>query len=121
MIPQPLHVVNEGLAFLIEVAALAALCWWGFSTGSGAVTHLLLGIGAPLVAAVLWGMFAAPKARIPVPLAGALLVKFLVFAAATIALWAIGRHTLSTVFGVVASVNTVVATVDRRALMHQGR
>ncbi|GAA2135432.1 hypothetical protein GCM10009760_13980 [Kitasatospora kazusensis] len=119
MIPAPLHVVNEGLAFVIEVAALAALCWWGFSTGSGAVTHLLLGIGAPLVAAVLWGMFAAPKARFQVPLAGVLLVKFLVFAAATAGLWAIDRHTLATVFGVVAAVNTVVATVDRRALMHQ--
>lgn len=119
MIPQPLHIVNEGLAFLLEVAALAALCWWGFSTGSGAVTHLLLGVGAPLLAAVLWGTFAAPKARVRLPLAGVLVVKFLVFAAATLALWALGRHTLSTVFGVVTLVNTAVATVDRRALMHQ--
>ncbi|MDH6575346.1 YrdB family protein [Kitasatospora sp. MAP5-34] len=121
MIPQPLHVVNEGLAFLIEVAALAALCWWGFSTGSGVVTHLVLGLGAPLLAAVLWGMFAAPKARFQVSLPGVLLVKFLVFAAAIVALWAIGWHALATVLGVVAAVNTVVATVDRHALMHRRR
>ncbi|MER5636778.1 YrdB family protein [Kitasatospora sp. NPDC002227] len=119
MLPQPLHVFNEGLAFILEVAALAALCWWGFSTGSNVGVHVLLGLGAPLLAAVLWGTFAAPKARINVSLPYVLLVKFVVFAAATLALWAIDRHSLAIVFGVVALINTTVATKDRQALVNQ--
>ncbi|WP_441249263.1 YrdB family protein [Kitasatospora sp. McL0602] len=118
-LPKPLHIFNEGLAFILEVAALAALCWWGFSTGSNVGVHLLLGLGTPVLAAVVWGMFAAPKARFQVPLSGVLTVKFLVFASATVGLWVIDRHTLSLVFGVVALINTAVATTDRQALVNQ--
>ncbi|GAA0690439.1 hypothetical protein GCM10010193_50990 [Kitasatospora atroaurantiaca] len=119
MIPRALHVVNEGLAFLLELGALFALGRWGFHTGSGVVVHVLLGLGAPLLAAVAWGLFAAPKARVVVPLAGVLIVKFLVFGAATAGLYAVGRHGIAIAFGAVAAVNMVIATLDRRALMHQ--
>ena len=60
MIPKPLHYFNEGLAFLMELAALAALAWWGFHTGSGIGPHLLLGLGAPVLMGWTWGMWAAP-------------------------------------------------------------
>jgi len=121
VIPRALHFVNEGLAFLLELGALIALGWWGFHTGSGVAVHVLLGLGAPLLAAVAWGLFAAPKARVVVPLAGVLVVKFLVFGAATAGLYAVGRHGLAFAFGSVAAVNTIIATFDRRALMHQRR
>jgi Protein of unknown function (DUF2568) len=42
---------------------LIALCYWGFHL-SGAV-RFLAGLGAPILFAVLWGMFAAPKASMP--------------------------------------------------------
>ncbi|MGI5166084.1 DUF2568 domain-containing protein [Spirillospora sp. CA-253888] len=50
---------NEGLAFVLEALALILLAWWGFTTGGALVLHVLPGIGAPVSAAVLWGMFAA--------------------------------------------------------------
>lgn len=49
--------------FLLELAALAALVWWGIRTGSDDLTRTILGAGAPLVFAVIWGLVAAPKAR----------------------------------------------------------
>ncbi|MET9735486.1 DUF2568 domain-containing protein [Streptomyces sp. NPDC006458] len=64
-------------------------------------------------------MFAAPKARIPVQLAGVLTVKVLVFGAAAAALYTMVRHEWATVFAVVVAANTVLATLDRHALMHQ--
>jgi Protein of unknown function (DUF2568) len=114
-VPEPLYLVNEGLAFLIELVALAALAWWGAETGSGLIVHLLLGIGAPLVAAVIWGAFAAPKATVELPPAGVLGVKALVFGAALFGLDLLGHRTLAILFWVVAAANTVIATLGREA------
>ena len=57
---------SDVLAFVVELAALAMLAAWGFSTG-GSVTRVLLGIGLPVLAIVLWGLFAAPRARHRIP------------------------------------------------------
>jgi hypothetical protein len=47
--------------FLCELSMLAALAFWGFQVGDG-VGAWMLGIGAPLLAAAVWGAFVAPKA-----------------------------------------------------------
>jgi hypothetical protein len=109
------HVVNETLAFLLELLALAALAWWGAEAGSGLFLHLLLGIGIPLVAAAVWGIFASPKARVRLPLAGILAVKALVFGAAMLAIDGLGHRALAVAFGVIATANTVIAALDRDA------
>jgi hypothetical protein len=106
---------NAALAFFLEIAALVALGYWGFQAGSGTPAKLALGLGTPLLAAVLWGLFAAPRARFAVPLPAVLAVKALVFAGATAALWATGHRTLAVAFAIVVVANTVVATVVRRA------
>lgn len=111
----PAHVVNEGLAFLAEVLALAALAWWGATVGGGLTLSLVLGIGLPLVAVVGWGLFASPRARVPLPLAGVLAVKAVVFGAAMLTVDNLGYRTLAVVFGIVVAANTVIATLDRGA------
>jgi uncharacterized protein DUF2568 len=100
---------NEVLAFFLELAALAFLCWWGFATGSVA-----LGIGAPLAAAVVWGLFAAPRARFSLPRIGVLAVKVLVFGSATAALAAVGQPVPAAVFAVIVVVNLAVEQRRRR-------
>ena len=116
MLPKPLHVANEGLAFLLELVALVLLAVWGFKTGSNIAVHILLGLGAPALMIVVWGSFAAPRARFQVSMAAVLAVKFVVFAAATAAGYAAGWHAVAIVFGVVASVNSVIAAFDRESL-----
>ncbi|MFH8843007.1 YrdB family protein [Streptomyces sp. NPDC017868] len=118
-LPAPLHVFNEGLAFLLELAALAVLAWWGWDSAEGVALRLLLAVAAPAVAAVVWGLFAAPKARFRVPLAGVLLVKALVFGAAALALLGVDRPVWAFGFAAVALVNTALATADRQAAMHR--
>ncbi|WP_406064952.1 YrdB family protein [Streptomyces sp. NBC_01077] len=113
-LPGPLYVLNEGLAFLLELAALAVLARWGWESAETFAPRLLLAVAAPTAAAVLWGMFAAPKARVRVPLAGVLAVKALVFGAAAAALHALGRDGWAIAFAVVVVVNTALATADRR-------
>src|SRR5215469_12033797 len=98
LLPAPLHVANEALAFLLELAMLAALGWWGATAGSSVVVHVLLGIGAPLAAAVVWGLFASPRATIRLPMGGVVVVKALAFGSAAVAIAAMGRRGLAVSF-----------------------
>lgn len=104
---QAFHWANLALAFVLELCALAALCLWGFSTGDGLVTKTVLGLGAPLGAAVLWGLFAAPRAPVSVPLVG-FGVKVVVFGSASLALYATGHHALAFVFATLVVLNAVL-------------
>jgi hypothetical protein len=47
---------NLALRFLLELCALGALGYWGFKTGNGTLAKRGFGVGAPLVAAVVWGI-----------------------------------------------------------------
>lgn len=62
---------NLGLAFLVELGAVAALAYAGFRMGTTVPVRLALGIGAPAAAIVLWGLFAAPRATVSVPVLAA--------------------------------------------------
>jgi hypothetical protein len=115
VIPRPVHLVNEGLAFVFEVLALASLAWWGAEVGSGLLVPILLGIAAPLAAAVVWGLFASPRPRVKLPLPGVIAVKALVFGLAAIALAGVGHPALGLAYGVIVAANTVLATLDRNA------
>lgn len=100
---------NLALAFVLELCMLAALCYWGFVAGQGTLQKLLLGLGAPLVVAVIWGLFAAPKATWPLPGAGLFALKALLFGSAAVALWATGRPALALVFIVAVVLNSALA------------
>src|SRR5262249_54271077 len=79
---------NEALAFLLEIAALVAVGVWGYHVGSGVPVKVALAIAVPVLVAVVWGLFAAPRAVVKLPLWGVLVVKALVFGAAALALYA---------------------------------
>ena len=49
------------LYFLVELGMLAALAYTGFHSSRAALVNFVLGIGFPLLAATLWGVFAAPR------------------------------------------------------------
>ncbi|MCM1971420.1 MULTISPECIES: YrdB family protein [unclassified Streptomyces] len=113
---RPVHVfflVNEGIAFLLELLILVVLAWWGFSRDVGWVGSLALAVAAPAAAAVVWGMFAAPKARYAVPLAAQLAVKAVVYGAATLALFALGQRQPALWFAVAVVVNTALSATFR--------
>jgi len=85
------------LAFLLELAALAALGFLGVHLGGGGTASILLAIALPLAAAVLWGAFAAPRAAFDAP-ALKLAVKAAVFGGALVALAVVGRADLAVAF-----------------------
>jgi hypothetical protein len=52
---------NDAVRFVVEVAVLIAVGYWGFHEHSSWLAKLALGAGAPLLIAVVWGLWMAPQ------------------------------------------------------------
>lgn len=102
---------NLALAFLLELCALAALGYWGFHVGSGTLARVGLGIGVPVLTAVVWGLFIAPQAAVKVPAPVNMSLRILIFGLATASLAAAGQPKWAWVFGVVVVVNFALVRV----------
>ncbi|HEY2421691.1 MAG TPA: YrdB family protein [Neobacillus sp.] len=106
-----IKMANLLLRFLLELCLLASLGYWGFKIDKVMIVKIGLGIGAPLLAALVWGMFIAPRSSIQVPWQIRLLLEFIVLSAAVIALYASGHPTLAKVFTVVWVINGILMYV----------
>ncbi|HOA24466.1 MAG TPA: YrdB family protein [Aggregatilineales bacterium] len=95
---------NLALRFLLEIAALVAYGYWGWTQHEGA-GRFLWAIGLPVVAAAAWGTFRVPgdpaEAPVAVPGIVRLLLETVFFAGAVMLLAAAGPRTLAIIFGVI--------------------
>ena len=96
---------NLALRFLLELAVLAALAFWGFQLHGPAVVRVLAGLGAPLTAAVVWGAFASPRAAVALPPGATLAVQAAVLAAGVVALVHTGKPVVAALLAVLAVLN----------------
>ncbi|MGY3203131.1 YrdB family protein [Streptomyces sp. TE5632] len=117
---RPWYAANEALAFLLELAALGCLGWWGFHTGPEGVFRILLGVGTPLLAVVVWALFAAPRARWRPRLPLVLVVKALVLGGGAAALYGVGHPVAAGAMAVVTIANTTVAETSRALPVDRG-
>ena len=99
---------NLAMRFVLELCALGALGYWGFRTGGGLLTKFGFGIGAPLIAAVVWGTFLSPQAPVKLPGLVILILQVAVFGLAVAGLVAISHRTLALVFGAAVVVNAIL-------------
>ena len=105
---------NLVLRFLLELAALAALGYWGATGRGSALARALLGVGAPAAAALFWGAFVAPRARVVLPTAVRMALGLAVFGCAAAALAARGHGRLATGLGAAAVANTLLMLAWRQ-------
>jgi hypothetical protein len=103
-----LRAVNLTLRFLIEVAALAGLAFWGFTAGHSTTGRWVLAVATPVAAAWLWGMYAAPASSHRLTGAARLAVEWLVFGGAAVATAVAGQPWIAVAFVVVAGANAFV-------------
>ena len=106
-----LRSVNLVVRLLCELALLVALAVWGFQAGSGLAGDLVLGLGAPLLAAVVWGLWVAPASRRRLADPARLLVEVLLFAAGMLALVVAGFPLVAVGFAAVVAVNMALDRV----------
>jgi hypothetical protein len=98
---------NLALRFILELCGLAALGYWGFHTGKGLITKIGLGIGTPLLIAIVWAMFGSPAAPVKLSAPLHLLLELLVFGMPAIALYASGKHTFALMYGLAVVINRI--------------
>jgi Protein of unknown function (DUF2568) len=107
--------VTLTVRFLCELGMLAALAYWGFTVGDG-VGVWVLGVGAPLLAAAVWGALVAPKARWPVPIPTRVVIELVLFGATAGALAVAGQPLAAVVLGVAALATSLLnASQERQA------
>jgi len=90
------------LRFLLELCALAALAYWGATVDASTVVRVILAVVTPLLAAVVWGTWVAPRAPRLLDDPIRLIPEFAVFGGAVLALFGADRPVLATILAVLA-------------------
>jgi Protein of unknown function (DUF2568) len=99
--------LNLTVRFLLELCAFAALAYAGWRVGGPVWVRIVVAIALPLVAALIWARWVAPKASHPLPDPRRLIPEWVVFGGATVALAITGHVILAAVLAVLAALNRV--------------
>jgi len=87
--------INLGLRFLLELAALFVMGFWGWQVGGESLLRFVFALAVPLAAAALWGTFRVPgdpgNGLVAVPGLIRLTLEFSCFSFAVWALLSIGK------------------------------
>lgn len=99
---------NLAAAFGLELCMVAALGYWGVAAGSGTLAKVALGAGVPLLVVVIWGLFVAPRAALPVPGSVHVALQAVLFGLAALSLARAGHPGLAAAFAAAVIVNQVL-------------
>jgi undecaprenyl pyrophosphate phosphatase UppP len=91
--------INLLLRFLLELCLLVIFGYWGFKTGQSTLAKIGLGIGIPLIVAVLWGIFLAPASDTRLQEPWRLIAELVIFGLAFAALYGRELRSLAWVLG----------------------
>lgn len=101
-----IEALNLGLRFLLEIAGLVAIGYWGYHWTEGGLRWVLM-LVPPLVIAAIWGMFRVPgdggDPVVVTPGVIRLAFELAFFALAVLALNAAGQRTLALVLLIVVA------------------
>jgi hypothetical protein len=102
---------NLALRFILELCTLIALGYWGFHAWDGINMKIVLGIGAPVLNAILWGAFGAPKSKVKLSLPFHILLELIVFGIPAVALYVSGKPQLAWIYGICVVINRLLMVV----------
>jgi hypothetical protein len=94
--------VNAVLRFVVEIAALVALA------EAGSHVNVFAAVLLPAIAAVIWGIWAAPRSARRLHGAGYIAIELLVIGGAVVALLLAGHATAASLLAAVALLNAVL-------------
>jgi hypothetical protein len=100
---------NLALKFGVELAAIAALGYWG-ATRDGEVVPVLAAVAAPLLVAGLWGVLAAPRSPRRLSIRARVPFELAIFALAVAALLASASSLTAAIFASAVVLNAALLT-----------
>ena len=106
--------LNATLAFLLELAMIASLGYWGYQSNDNTLMRWLLAIGLPLVAIVVWALYFAPKSIRRLSIVPGALLSLGLFLLAALALYNVNQPTAAIVLAAVAIINRVFVLLWRQ-------
>jgi hypothetical protein len=102
---------NEALRFVLEVAAIGAMAFWGWTAFAG-LERVVVAIGLPVVAALAWAILRFPgdPNPAPVPVRGVvrLALEFTFFGTAVFLLYLAGQPAPAAVLAVLVVAHYVI-------------
>jgi hypothetical protein len=102
---------NEVLRFFLEIAGLFAMAIWGWTTFEG-LAQIVVAIGLPVVAALMWAIFRVPNDPGPAPVVVPGIVRLALeaafFGGAIVLLYLAGQQLSAVIFGAIVVVHYVV-------------
>ena len=105
--------VSLAVQFAAELVVLAALAVWGYGALDGAGRYALM-VAAPAVAAVVWGVFGAPRGPRHLTWSGRRILQLVFFGAGALALAGAGHPLAAVLFAVIVTANSAVLIHTRR-------
>jgi hypothetical protein len=96
------------MRFLLELAGVAALVWWGIKVGTDDISRAGLAVLAGGGLILVWALVVAPKARNPLSPMTRWLIGTALLMVAAVALWTVGPLELAVLFAIMVAVDTAV-------------
>lgn len=113
VVDRPALTALDIVRVIVLIAAIASLALWGFASWD-LPWNIVIGVGAPVVALLLWALFLSPRPVLRVHPFLRAVVELFIYVGVTIAWWSMGQALIGTAFALVAVVAGVLS--GRRAL-----
>jgi Protein of unknown function (DUF2568) len=116
--------INLAVRFLLEIAMLIILGYWGWHLTEGWVRYPAV-VGLPLIAAALWGIFRIPDdpkpAPVEIPSLMRLMLEWILFALAVWALCDLRYVRLAWIMAFVVILHYIVSYDRTLVMLRNGR
>jgi hypothetical protein len=108
---QIIKLINQVIAFFLEMGMFISLGYWGFLQGKTNLTKYSFAIALPMIAIILWGFFAAPKSEYRLEFPIRIFFELCLFVIASFLLYRTGNSRLAIWFGAIALVSEIIAYI----------
>jgi hypothetical protein len=102
---------NLALRFLLELAGVASVGWWGYQLSADGALRIALAVAAPVVFVLAWWLVVAPRAVNPIPQPTRVVIGTGLLLMGAAALWSAGQPLLAGIFAALVLVNAALMPV----------
>jgi hypothetical protein len=99
--------INPVIAFTLEMCMLFGLGYWGYRNNSSPFLKYGFTIGLPLIATILWAIFAAPKSKFRLVNPYRIVFKLTLFITTAFLIYLSGHLQLALLFSTIAVLNEI--------------
>lgn len=105
---QIIKILNQIIAFLLELGMLSAMGYWGYLQGKTKITQYFIAILLIATGIALWAYFAAPKSANRLSLEYRMVFELVLFLLSTWMIYKSGYTSFAIAFGIISLLNLVV-------------